>query len=446
MLTAEQILPFLSSDDAIVRDHAVRYFDDFAGEHSPVTADICWAAINRIGLNRDVNNLIRLLPQTRQSDASTGVLLGALDINDDESARGALFAALNNIDFEQLKLHREPILGLRKLPNGVRFNLLDRLELERTPAEMIWQRLEEHGTSSDDLYWNQVAHLTTARFLEAICRHREFATERATAIVNNPVLKGSALEIFAIDLLGRLRHRPAMEILLNRLADSDPDDDALHEVLQENLPRVGGVDLIAPLEEMYLKLRWESQIYAGGALARLRHPDAEAALFRLYQDPRSEISRDELANDLFDLCTTVALPELMRKVVNGEFDRQVFELDQDLVACSLMSDFDFPELPAMREEVVARDDRFRRELASGEFHHSLIDELDDDLSEEDFDDDEYDDNEMDSFYPEVPAELSDRVPAPPRMIVNREPKIGRNDPCPCGSGKKYKKCCLNKNS
>jgi preprotein translocase subunit SecA len=23
------------------------------------------------------------------------------------------------------------------------------------------------------------------------------------------------------------------------------------------------------------------------------------------------------------------------------------------------------------------------------------------------------------------------------------PKVGRNDPCPCGSGKKYKKCCMN---
>jgi len=21
-------------------------------------------------------------------------------------------------------------------------------------------------------------------------------------------------------------------------------------------------------------------------------------------------------------------------------------------------------------------------------------------------------------------------------------RVGRNDPCPCGSGKKYKKCCL----
>jgi len=26
----------------------------------------------------------------------------------------------------------------------------------------------------------------------------------------------------------------------------------------------------------------------------------------------------------------------------------------------------------------------------------------------------------------------------------REKKVGRNDPCPCGSGKKYKKCCLDK--
>ena len=32
--------------------------------------------------------------------------------------------------------------------------------------------------------------------------------------------------------------------------------------------------------------------------------------------------------------------------------------------------------------------------------------------------------------------------APVGQTVRREtPKIGRNDPCPCGSGKKYKKCC-----
>ena len=29
----------------------------------------------------------------------------------------------------------------------------------------------------------------------------------------------------------------------------------------------------------------------------------------------------------------------------------------------------------------------------------------------------------------------------PKPIVSPTTKIGRNDPCPCGSGRKYKKCC-----
>ena len=29
-------------------------------------------------------------------------------------------------------------------------------------------------------------------------------------------------------------------------------------------------------------------------------------------------------------------------------------------------------------------------------------------------------------------------------IMREKHKIHRNDPCPCGSGLKYKKCCINK--
>jgi SEC-C motif-containing protein len=29
----------------------------------------------------------------------------------------------------------------------------------------------------------------------------------------------------------------------------------------------------------------------------------------------------------------------------------------------------------------------------------------------------------------------------PRTIKRETPKVGRNAPCPCGSGKKFKKCC-----
>ena len=32
--------------------------------------------------------------------------------------------------------------------------------------------------------------------------------------------------------------------------------------------------------------------------------------------------------------------------------------------------------------------------------------------------------------------------APMATVRHSEPKVGRNAPCPCGSGRKFKKCCL----
>ena len=37
--------------------------------------------------------------------------------------------------------------------------------------------------------------------------------------------------------------------------------------------------------------------------------------------------------------------------------------------------------------------------------------------------------------------LPEEQPSAPQQPVVNGPRVGRNDPCPCGSGKKYKKCC-----
>jgi preprotein translocase subunit SecA len=55
--------------------------------------------------------------------------------------------------------------------------------------------------------------------------------------------------------------------------------------------------------------------------------------------------------------------------------------------------------------------------------------------------------------PAPQAAASDGQPAQPitnsgqggkkvEPIRNRTQRVGRNDPCPCGSGKKYKNCCM----
>ena len=41
----------------------------------------------------------------------------------------------------------------------------------------------------------------------------------------------------------------------------------------------------------------------------------------------------------------------------------------------------------------------------------------------------------------VDGHLTEKEGGMNKTVVNNEPKVGRNDPCPCGSGKKYKQCC-----
>jgi hypothetical protein len=51
-----------------------------------------------------------------------------------------------------------------------------------------------------------------------------------------------------------------------------------------------------------------------------------------------------------------------------------------------------------------------------------------------------------SVFASAPAGGGGRTPARTggddviKTVRRDEPKVGRNDPCPCGSGKKYKKC------
>jgi hypothetical protein len=50
-----------------------------------------------------------------------------------------------------------------------------------------------------------------------------------------------------------------------------------------------------------------------------------------------------------------------------------------------------------------------------------------------------------AFDGQTPSEMRGNnpglMPAKVETFRREEPRVGRNDPCPCGSGKKYKKCC-----
>ncbi|MGE4503039.1 MAG: preprotein translocase subunit SecA [Thiomicrospira sp.] len=48
---------------------------------------------------------------------------------------------------------------------------------------------------------------------------------------------------------------------------------------------------------------------------------------------------------------------------------------------------------------------------------------------------------LDAIHPDADAERDDEAKQDSSTFRRDIPKVGRNDPCPCGSGKKYKQCC-----
>ncbi|MCF8303810.1 MAG: SEC-C domain-containing protein [Bacteroidales bacterium] len=109
------------------------------------------------------------------------------------------------------------------------------------------------------------------------------------------------------------------------------------------------------------------------------------------------------------------------------------------------------ELRELDEDI---KDKILDTKASDEKRYSWMDELllkeDDDLDlfkdEEDF---EYD-GDLDDYDDELqfpnPEDRQPRLYQPEfyQQPIKSPRKIGRNEPCPCDSGKKYKKCCMNK--
>ena len=127
------------------------------------------------------------------------------------------------------------------------------------------------------------------------------------------------------------------------------------------------------------------------------------------------------------------------------FDEKEDELLRDLVASTLL-EYARPEHRAQLEALAEddfvssfdRDDLERIYAAGGEERHWTErsdpwsfyspEEIEARQRSETEEDDELDDPDSEISVVET--------------YVRPTPKIGRNDPCPCGSGKKYKKCCL----
>ena len=187
----------------------------------------------------------------------------------------------------------------------------------------------------------------------------------------------------------------------------DDDSDFMNEECTYALTKIGGNAAVEAIAKDFHAAPSHYRLYASSALEDMRGENVVAKAIELLKgdydwDMQAKFIGALLAN--FD-------PEGLRAA--KEFGiHDLPELRRGLIATAVLTGEEFPDLEQLRESEHAHraDVRRRQDLFFGGFQRPV------------------------KPLPEKPV----------AQPIKSDQKLGRNDPCPCGSGKKYKKCCMDK--
>jgi hypothetical protein len=439
VLLPHQVVPFLLHDDVAVREHAARYLSE-AHDPSPATADDFWRSIDRFGATPSVA-LVADLVGLQSTEWSCKRMMETLRSGPEEIVEYHLQHVVQALDFPLLLAHRDELLSAEPILPHVRDHLRRRIELSEQPLDALWEALLSHSGNIDGRYVGEFDRRESERLIEAAARHGEAAASRALDRLRNGP-RDDWMEIFCVRLLGAARFEPAAGVLIDRLR---VDADVLPDDVGRALTRIGTVEVIERLEAFYPGKAWYVQMGTSVPLGRIKRPEGERALLRLLPPQSDEGLATQLAEALCDLCTTEGLDVVERMVCEDRYDSQYCDLDALTVTVATMTGYELRSGEELRRRVGQRR-REREERKKSGSLEDILRKMRDEFRRGEFAPRVTDDDDAESEYgtePELPAWGDETYPPPAGGTFRREaPKVGRNDPCPCGSGKKYKKCCL----
>jgi hypothetical protein len=337
----------------------------------------------------------------------------------------------------------------------VRDHLEQRLALAEQPALALWEQLIHHGREARDQDLGQIDLRVSDRLIEAIASQilagqsdGDSILDRALETLDDPAAGDDWRAIFAVQLLGKARCDRAIDRLLQELLI---DADFLLECANDALVEIGSVEVVEKIAAFYPGKAWDVRIYAHAPLSRIKRPQSEDALLQLIQ---AEDDDDELRcfilQDLCELGSLRALEHARPMVQVFPNNPEVIHLAEALLANAVMNGQSFDEMPAWRRMIDAHRAR-PLPRTMGEIVKALAERQDAWRRTGNpfaWANDRHPGNEKsgDATGWHPPMMPSTEHPAARgeldvQTYRRAAPKVGRNDPCPCGSGKKYKKCC-----
>jgi hypothetical protein len=355
---------------------------------------------------------------------------------------------LSRAEIGLLERQRSRLLAVDGFRGEDREIMLARLDAAQLSPDEGWIRLEEHCRVAAAAETLEDARIPLGQaLLEPLVRAGNAIVPRVMEQFGRRPLAaadGSAgdwLTGLMITLVGRLRLAEAAPLLWDCLA---AQSDWCSEDVVKSLVRIGTPAVVRLARERYPTASWGDRLVAIECCAAIRGDEAGDAIEELLGIETDGVLRAELgraaAAQFDDRLMTLA------RTVHDENPKDPArgELRAALVAFSHLSGWDLPERDAWNAEIDAADEALlaRREASQAQIADWAY-------SDEGFQDEpEFDDDELEEYGYRLDDEDDDKASLIGRggptvdASIRREARAGRNDPCPCGSGRKFKKCCL----
>lgn len=425
----------LLSPDPHVRELALEHFGH-GHRDDPHIMPLVMQAIQRYGWQNAFASL-ELLDNLPQTPETISWLLDELDhlgepqSEEEQDIRDNVAFTLAEANPVDLRPFADRIEQSQSVPPAVRDEILQRIRLLEADPEQCWRDLEavcEREKHEEELSEEGVDE--AYRLTEVLAREKERFRDRVMEVLKADVEQAGEsallwLEGFAVRLAGEMRLAEAAPLLVDKLRAVAPYHDQvdwLSEECERALIRIDGDATIEALEVAFPSGNWNFQQAVISILQGVHTDRAEQALLNLLAREHDLQIKQHLCRALLVSGSQEGVTWARRLIEAGPLDPAMLDLRKDLLAAAEMMGVDFPEAEAWREDAKGDDETKRRWYQR---EAPVVD------------------NYTDLLQRRRAAEARGSFLPAPTSLMFRE-RVGRNDLCPCGSGKKYKKCCMRK--
>lgn len=404
-------------------------------EPDPRVMPLVIETIERYGLEAfQIPNFIQDLVQT--DETVTWLLSQIQPLRDDADEQNvryqkALVAALHRADALILGQHEAAIQAAENLDDSSKEVIDDRISVFAMSADALWMELTAFSNEVDnDDGIPDEDYEYCCSLVDALALYPHDCNGRVLLTLADESQWGGALEAMVIRLAGELRLEPAVALLIDRLEDSGTW--ACEEAYRA-LAKIGTDAVVRQIARRYADADASLRMALASTLEHI-HTDLSVKMcLKLLDQEQEPDVRGNLLQSILMNFSPEGIEPARQHVQSTPKSPEMLEVRSALlVACKMTGDT-FLEFEAWLEDS-KQDVEFRKQWYKD---HPLM-QLAAALESPPKSTDHQVEHDAELLLDEMEHDF------PASTVVHRQVPIGRNDPCPCGSGKKFKKCCYGK--